>query len=63
MHMYFPSLRLLSAVENILMLEKTPASFSQFEHYADSSANGDQTLKHVPGKYLCSHLVQGLNID
>ncbi|XP_066470752.1 cardiomyopathy-associated protein 5 isoform X2 [Tiliqua scincoides] len=40
--------RLLSAVENILILEKMPASFSQFEHYADSSANGDQTLQHMP---------------
>nr|XP_020639320.1 cardiomyopathy-associated protein 5 [Pogona vitticeps] len=40
--------RLLSAVENILTLEKMPDAFSQFEHYAGGSANGDQTLKHMP---------------
>ncbi|XP_053155592.1 cardiomyopathy-associated protein 5 [Hemicordylus capensis] len=40
--------RILSAVENILILEKMPAAFSLFEHYASSSANGDQTLKHMP---------------
>ncbi|XP_042308103.1 LOW QUALITY PROTEIN: cardiomyopathy-associated protein 5 [Sceloporus undulatus] len=40
--------RLLSAVENILTLEKVPESFSQFEHYASGTANGDQTLKHMP---------------
>ncbi|KAJ6669803.1 hypothetical protein lerEdw1_000352 [Lerista edwardsae] len=39
---------LLSAVENILILEKMPASFSQFEHFADTSAHGDQTFKHMP---------------
>ncbi|XP_060617592.2 cardiomyopathy-associated protein 5 isoform X2 [Anolis sagrei] len=40
--------RLLSAVENILTLEKMPGSFSQFKHYACGTANGDQTLKHIP---------------
>ncbi|XP_062984051.1 cardiomyopathy-associated protein 5 [Elgaria multicarinata webbii] len=40
--------RLLSSVENILTLEKMPAAFSQFEHYAGGSANGEQTLKHMP---------------
>ncbi|XP_061475787.1 cardiomyopathy-associated protein 5 isoform X2 [Rhineura floridana] len=40
--------RLLSAVENILALEKMPTAFSQFEHFAGGSANGNQTLKHMP---------------
>ncbi|XP_034955888.2 cardiomyopathy-associated protein 5 isoform X1 [Zootoca vivipara] len=40
--------RLLSAVENILALEKIPPAFSQFEHFASGSANGNQTLKHMP---------------
>nr|XP_028604888.1 cardiomyopathy-associated protein 5 [Podarcis muralis] len=40
--------RLLSAVENILAVEKIPPAFSQFEHFASGSANGNQTLKHMP---------------
>uniref|UniRef100_A0A670JQL6 Cardiomyopathy-associated protein 5 n=1 Tax=Podarcis muralis TaxID=64176 RepID=A0A670JQL6_PODMU len=41
-------LMLLSAVENILAVEKIPPAFSQFEHFASGSANGNQTLKHMP---------------
>ncbi|XP_008101119.1 cardiomyopathy-associated protein 5 isoform X2 [Anolis carolinensis] len=40
--------RLLSAVEDILTLEKMPSEFSQFKNYACGTANGDQTLKHIP---------------
>uniref|UniRef100_A0A8D2KWN4 Cardiomyopathy-associated protein 5 n=1 Tax=Varanus komodoensis TaxID=61221 RepID=A0A8D2KWN4_VARKO len=40
--------RLLSAVEEIITVEKMPAAFSQFEHYAGGSANADQTLTHMP---------------
>uniref|UniRef100_A0A803TZ56 Cardiomyopathy-associated protein 5 n=1 Tax=Anolis carolinensis TaxID=28377 RepID=A0A803TZ56_ANOCA len=41
-------LLLLSAVEDILTLEKMPSEFSQFKNYACGTANGDQTLKHIP---------------
>ncbi|KAM3845503.1 cardiomyopathy-associated protein 5 [Vipera latastei] len=42
--------RLLSAVENIVALEKMPAAFSQFEPCAGGFTNSDRTLQlmHVP---------------
>ncbi|XP_070599335.1 cardiomyopathy-associated protein 5 [Erythrolamprus reginae] len=40
--------RLLSAVENIVTLEKMPAAFSQFEPCAGGLANSDRTLQLVP---------------
>nr|XP_058916623.1 cardiomyopathy-associated protein 5 isoform X3 [Kogia breviceps] len=39
--------RLLSAMESTASLERMPAAFSLFEHYDDSSARSDQTLKQV----------------
>ncbi|KAM6471150.1 cardiomyopathy-associated protein 5 isoform 3-T3 [Liasis olivaceus] len=40
--------RLLSAVENIVTLEKMPAAFSQFEPCAGGFTNSDRTLQHAP---------------
>ncbi|XP_054842823.1 cardiomyopathy-associated protein 5 isoform X2 [Eublepharis macularius] len=40
--------RLLSAVEDILTLEKMPTAFSHFEHFAGNSATGDWALEHMP---------------
>ncbi|XP_077203424.1 cardiomyopathy-associated protein 5 isoform X2 [Paroedura picta] len=40
--------RLLSAVEHIQSLEKMPAAFSHFEHFAGNSASGNWTLEHMP---------------
>ncbi|XP_039199376.1 cardiomyopathy-associated protein 5-like [Crotalus tigris] len=42
--------RLLSAVENIVALEKMPAAFSQFEPCASGFTNSDRTLQLMPGK-------------
>ncbi|XP_070794937.1 cardiomyopathy-associated protein 5 isoform X2 [Pituophis catenifer annectens] len=40
--------RLLSAVENIVTLEKMPAAFSQFEPCAGGFTNSDRTLQLMP---------------
>ncbi|XP_015671910.1 cardiomyopathy-associated protein 5 [Protobothrops mucrosquamatus] len=40
--------RLLSAVENIVALEKMPAAFSQFEPCAGGFTNSDRTLQLMP---------------
>ncbi|KAK9408491.1 cardiomyopathy-associated protein 5 [Crotalus adamanteus] len=40
--------RLLSAVENIVALEKMPAAFSQFEPCASGFTNSDRTLQLMP---------------
>ncbi|XP_058025367.1 cardiomyopathy-associated protein 5 isoform X2 [Ahaetulla prasina] len=40
--------RLLSAVENIVTLEKIPAAFSQFEPCAGGFTNSDRTLQLMP---------------
>lgn len=47
---YFHLYRLLSAVENIVALEKMPAAFSQFEPCAGGFTNSDRTLQLMHGK-------------
>ncbi|KFP29762.1 Cardiomyopathy-associated protein 5, partial [Colius striatus] len=42
-------MKLLSAMDTTLSLEKVPKAFSLFEHYADSPGQSNQhSLKHVP---------------
>ncbi|NXD58052.1 CMYA5 protein, partial [Corvus moneduloides] len=47
-NMCFLSIRLLSAMDTTLSLEKVPSAFSLFEHYADSPGQSNQhSLQHV----------------
>lgn len=49
----FLPIRLLSAMDTTLSLEKVPSAFSLFEHYADSPGQSNQhSLQHVAGKKL-----------
>lgn len=51
--MCFLPIRLLSAMDTTLSLEKVPSAFSLFEHYADSPGQSSQhSLQHVAGKKL-----------
>ncbi|NWU19233.1 CMYA5 protein, partial [Dyaphorophyia castanea] len=48
-NMCFLPIRLLSAMDTTLSLEKVPSAFSLFEHYADSPGQSNQhSLQHVP---------------